>query len=65
MFVLTVSSEEKDRDEVAKLVGGSCYNNSNMDYGVPISLYIKIIKKGAHIPIIDKVEPKKIGRAHV
>ena len=58
IFVLTVSSEERNRDEVAKLVGGSCYNNINMDYGAPISLYIKIIKKGEHIPVIDKVESK-------
>lgn len=57
-FALTVSSEEKNRDEVAKLVGESCYNNINMDYGVPISLYIKIIKKGEHMPVIDKVESK-------
>lgn len=58
MFALTVSSEEKNRDEVAKLVGGSCYNNINIDYGVPISLYIKIIKEGKHMPVIDKVESK-------
>ena len=50
IFDLNVSFEEKYRYEVLKLTGDK--------YGVPLSFYIKIIKKGQNVPIFEKIESK-------
>lgn len=50
IFDFNVSFEEKYRYEVLKLTGDK--------YGVPLSFYIKIIKKGQNVPIFEKIESK-------
>lgn len=54
-FSLAVSFEEKYRHEVLALVG-YYYGAGCINFGAPVSFYIKIIKKGEQKPVVSKIE---------
>jgi len=57
IFDFHVSFEEKYRYEVLKLTGDDTRLKCT-EYGIPLSFYIKITKKGQKVPIFEKIESK-------
>ena len=56
-FFLAVSFEKEHHDKVLKLVG-RFGGKECKSYGVPVSFYIRIMKYGENVPVLEKIESK-------
>ena len=56
-FFLTVSFKKMYYNNVLKLVGENGLKDCK-SYGVPVSFYIRIMKEGESVPVLEKIESK-------